>query len=1523
MGPKKDAKKGGATFEVDPALYQRPPVKYPVTVEDVAALQPLLKSSLLKVADVLPAWDITDVKWGEAVEADNAEVAITYPAHIQVTEKKPLRVYLKLEADEPVIVDPKAKGKKPDAKKGAVEEGLTEPEVDVETGKTLPRMFLASVDVQNTPIEPAGFEAARPFKSKLDAAQRTRKAEYDRLSAEITAATEEAAAAPDGTEEGQKGFLEQKAAALAKSYAEALKANDVGDEAPRGGLVDPLLVSAFDIVARMGPGVVGGKDEAAPEEGMQYLWRSIYPKLPDSNRPCYNPAGKYYVRLYLGGAWRMVLVTDEVPLDANGDCVVACSSNPLELWPMILAKAIYAAYGKCGYNGSLGAPLDDAVHGSCTRSAAFFYSFAVHVLTGWQPGSPLELSACLTDDISRTRTLREEIVFGGASFVDPEQIPGSLEKLLAAENKHDKKESMEEGGDAEVTSSLGGLRTKKQFKEDYMRKQSEREAVINILKLRESMIANIEAATRKPFTEAFSVCYRDGEGSLRVAPVLAISYTKVEGDAEENLGQTRVLVNWQVIKKAPFVEPYVDVSKLSAVEQYKAALPKLPIPTEVVMEWVTLSELQSGSAHIIAHDTLLRTGNSACLPWNWTADVSEEAVDGKSKGKDKKGKDTALAGPTGGPVLCVEAGQLEPTLLKVDNAVFFQPAPAEKSAPAAAAEDEEAAAALAAQADELSRVSSSAMMVPLAPSLSLSIMIHADMPVQETPSTEESAAEAEVATVQQKLPSGVVVVLQEVRTDDLDPLVMRVELGQDAFVPMTRVTFHVPAERLSPNGKEPLLFWVRLYTQASVSMTFKCGVPVTVGAAETIWESCGEDFKSLVKTGKAASTAADTEQILFRLPLQLATEAQTDVVTEKALVCVHVPDATLAQHISAGLFSDQRIRPYDPETHEPNPEDAVEIEKSAVNFANSQFLPRLGPVCTTLSNQGMTTLLVRCQLNRFLQEKTTGSKELSLPLSDVPGTSWKTVILTKNRALVPPANLQTNNKPARYIGAYYPNRNLTMFRDVIAFEKASFPLALSFGVRPSAEKAVPVPAEAAAETSAEGAEAPAESSEEEKTSTAVAVKKYAAVPTYGKSSDADLHAMPPVHTSEFCEQVMLRLRLYRKSDSHLVYECTGNGSVSLYNVVINSFLEKGEEAPVRSSDDAPPADAKGGKKDDKKGKGTPTGGSGDDVEMIVELSVDEDFMSVPAAWRSRLPYIFHAGAEGLDSTDPGAVQAVVDAQVAAASLALTEGRDPGSAIFANIAPVHPQFLWSYDILSGTVSAVQHDYSDIEKLMKMKQGWADLMPSRDEFQLESSHYFTKKLALQVSQGEAKSSTAEPGEPVPVEYFTAEISEHLEKAIYAKEPGAAKKRLETVFPAGGNPFKENISGSGESRVFQSHEDSTAIRKIRVTETANQKQAADLGLKKLFSFNDQMREQTSARINELVNAAYDAERLPTSEGDALEKPSASTILEWWTMREKYRTDTDKLNESLTAVLGRAAAAIENSLVAEGGGDPKKKKK
>ncbi|CAN0271775.1 unnamed protein product, partial [Ectocarpus sp. 13 AM-2016] len=67
------------------------------------------------------------------------------------------------------------------------------------------------------------------------------------------------------------------------------------------------------------------------------LWEAIYPKTANEV-PCYNPCGRYLVKLFAAGRWRRVEVDDCIPLDATGRPVIAASEDPLELWPLLLSK---------------------------------------------------------------------------------------------------------------------------------------------------------------------------------------------------------------------------------------------------------------------------------------------------------------------------------------------------------------------------------------------------------------------------------------------------------------------------------------------------------------------------------------------------------------------------------------------------------------------------------------------------------------------------------------------------------------------------------------------------------------------------------------------------------------------------------------------------------------------------------------------------------------------------------------------------------------------------------------------------------------------------------------------------------------------------------------------------------------------------------------------------------------------------------------------------------------------------------
>ena len=68
-------------------------------------------------------------------------------------------------------------------------------------------------------------------------------------------------------------------------------------------------------------------------------WDCIYPKAKDGI-PIYNPSGKYIVKLFWLGAWRKIVIDDRVPVDASGKPLLVSSPFPLEIWPLLVCKAL-------------------------------------------------------------------------------------------------------------------------------------------------------------------------------------------------------------------------------------------------------------------------------------------------------------------------------------------------------------------------------------------------------------------------------------------------------------------------------------------------------------------------------------------------------------------------------------------------------------------------------------------------------------------------------------------------------------------------------------------------------------------------------------------------------------------------------------------------------------------------------------------------------------------------------------------------------------------------------------------------------------------------------------------------------------------------------------------------------------------------------------------------------------------------------------------------------------------------------
>ena len=66
---------------------------------------------------------------------------------------------------------------------------------------------------------------------------------------------------------------------------------------PKGQEYDSLVCAAFRIVARFS--TPQNSDGDAHADAFPFLWKSIYPQLPDGT-PCFNPSGKYCVKMFVG-----------------------------------------------------------------------------------------------------------------------------------------------------------------------------------------------------------------------------------------------------------------------------------------------------------------------------------------------------------------------------------------------------------------------------------------------------------------------------------------------------------------------------------------------------------------------------------------------------------------------------------------------------------------------------------------------------------------------------------------------------------------------------------------------------------------------------------------------------------------------------------------------------------------------------------------------------------------------------------------------------------------------------------------------------------------------------------------------------------------------------------------------------------------------------------------------------------------------------------------------------------------------
>jgi hypothetical protein len=322
----------------------------------VSNLDITLGGELYNIEEVFPEWSDEEV-WTDLPESLKS-FQLSYPDVIHFSEQKsPAQLLgLKLESE----IETKKGAKK------AVKESSLEDAVTSEDGSPLPRVFIGT-DPMAGSEQFLSHDLVSSFQRMWTSDQLERKKAMEEAYL-ASLPTPQAAAPvvveppptsrppPSSRESIRPASKESKKQIPTRAVSPAMKKAEeehaaapvvppppTFPELPSGDEIDPFVCHAFRLIARFHPSLCDAHGSGTTPP---FLWRAVYPQLP-TGRPCYNKSGKYCVKLFVGGKWRKVSVTDCFPVE-SGMIAIASSTNPLELWPSILSKAIYTVYSASG-----------------------------------------------------------------------------------------------------------------------------------------------------------------------------------------------------------------------------------------------------------------------------------------------------------------------------------------------------------------------------------------------------------------------------------------------------------------------------------------------------------------------------------------------------------------------------------------------------------------------------------------------------------------------------------------------------------------------------------------------------------------------------------------------------------------------------------------------------------------------------------------------------------------------------------------------------------------------------------------------------------------------------------------------------------------------------------------------------------------------------------------------------------------------------------------------------------------------
>eukprot|EP00775_Hariotina_reticulata_P013032 gene13032-13161_t len=173
-----------------------------------------------------------------------------------------------------------------------------------------------------------------------------------------------------------------------------------------------------------------------------FLFDLIYPKEKDGQLPARSPSGRYRVKLFILDSWRAVTIDDRFPVDLFGRTLLV-GSRPLQLWPMLLCKAIVKvmAVYKCldqtfphqvaAFQMLTGWPQEDLLDplGGTTMSAGKLFDRLEKAVGG--PLAPLQdpaavASCCLIKRSKPPRMPPRLVVLTGPSAVGRAKLVAQL-----------------------------------------------------------------------------------------------------------------------------------------------------------------------------------------------------------------------------------------------------------------------------------------------------------------------------------------------------------------------------------------------------------------------------------------------------------------------------------------------------------------------------------------------------------------------------------------------------------------------------------------------------------------------------------------------------------------------------------------------------------------------------------------------------------------------------------------------------------------------------------------------------------------------------------------------------------------------------------------------------------------------------------------------------------------------------------------------------------------------------------------